>query len=184
MERMTLADGLTGISNRRHFDIAAERLWATSLESGTPMSVLLMDIDFFKLYNDTYGHLQGDECLKEVARTLLASANSDCELIARYGGEEFAVLMSGNQKEAGRVADLLTTRIRELNLPHKNVKQGIVTINCGTSTCSHGEYASLLALIRAADEALYTAKKQGRNRYVQAEMVEGVEGTGPVDKLE
>ena len=165
-------DGLTGIYNRRYLDKVLDNL--ISSRSGDFLSFMMIDIDFFKKYNDTYGHNGGDECLKIVALTLKASLLRSSDFVARYGGEEFAVVMPNVDENGSRIiADRLLKAIRTLNIPHeKSEIASYVTISIGVTTSRVDRTLSGLDYIKRADEALYQAKKNGRNRYVYASLNE------------
>jgi diguanylate cyclase (GGDEF)-like protein/PAS domain S-box-containing protein len=170
MERMAATDGLTGLANRRHLDEVADREWRRCARDHLPLSVLLLDFDHFKLFNDRYGHLAGDGCLRAIASQLDAAARRPCDLAARYGGEEFVLLMpTTNQQGALVVAEGLCRRVRNLRIPHDgNSVEGVVTISIGAATAwpdaCESAFGSIDALLSAADAALYQAKRGGRNR--------------------
>ena len=112
-------DGLTGVANRRYFDQQLDREWRRAIREGTTLSVILTDVDHFKLFNDTYGHLDGDQCLKRVAEVIRKSLRRATDMVARYGGEEFVVLLAAStQQSALEIATLLRQRIYDLNMPH------------------------------------------------------------------
>jgi diguanylate cyclase (GGDEF)-like protein/PAS domain S-box-containing protein len=159
-------DGLTGIPNRRSFDEELQNRWNESLASGTPLSLLMLDIDFFKKYNDTYGHLQGDECLKKVAMCLTETAAGPLNLVARYGGEEFAIVMANTDKvTAFTMAENVNKMIRDLRIPHlQSEVHDYVTVSVGVASILPGESTSPFTLIEKADRALYGAKAKGRDR--------------------
>lgn len=159
-------DGLTGVMNRRAFDETFAREAASSAREGTPLSVLMIDIDWFKAYNDTYGHPAGDECLRQVSQCLLDSARRPGGIVARYGGEEFVVLLpSGDVRQARLVADQLSARLAERAMVHSGSPLGRVTVSIGMAT-GRGQAlrTDALRLLATADAALYDAKAQGRNR--------------------
>jgi len=168
--RLASIDGLTGLANRRAFDETLDQEWRRARRNRTPLSLALIDIDFFKRYNDHYGHQAGDDCLKTVATTLAHAAERPGEMVARYGGEEFAVVLPVcDCKTAGALAEKMRNRITELALPHIGSTLGHVTISCGVATlladtdASHA-FPDEASLISAADQALYAAKEAGRNR--------------------
>ena len=170
MERMAATDGLTGLANRRHLDEMSNREWRRCARDHMPLSVLLLDADHFKLFNDRYGHLAGDACLRAIASELDAVARRPGDLAARYGGEEFVLLVPNTAQEGALiVAESLCQRIRDLRIPHDgNAQAGVVTISIGVATawpasveCTFGSFAALLS---TADAALYKAKRGGRNR--------------------
>src|SRR5579859_6988805 len=159
--RLASIDGLTGLANRRSFDEALDEEWRRARRNRTPLSLALIDIDFFKRYNDHYGHQAGDDCLKTVASTLAAAAERPGELVARYGGEEFAVVLPvANAKTAAALAEKMRSRIAELALPHAgSLITDHVTISIGIATLRNGQdddkaFPDEAALINAADQAL------------------------------
>jgi diguanylate cyclase (GGDEF)-like protein len=166
LKAMSFKDGLTGVANRRRFDEALQREWDRAMRSSDPISLIMMDIDFFKVYNDTYGHPKGDECLKQVARVLQDSVKRSSDLLARYGGEEFAAIVP-NTPGDGVLA--ITREIRDrlamANIPHKGSSIGPrVTLSMGLVTLVPSRGQRPEELIECADKALYRAKSQGRDR--------------------
>jgi len=167
-------DGLNGIANRRHFDEHLEKEWARARRDGTPLALLLIDVDHFKKYNDRYGHQAGDACLKSIAQALAAQARRPADVTARYGGEEFVLLLPDTDR-AG--CELIGSRIRnsladlgidhESNLPSKKVTMSIG----GAKAAFHDAKASSSSLVEAADRALYSAKDEGRDRLVMSGQV-------------
>lgn len=168
LERLSSMDGLTGIANRRSFDIALEREWASALRNQTVITLILIDIDYFKPYNDTYGHLKGDECLSTVAKTLNSLATRPTDVFARYGGEEFVLIAPVTHIEgAKQIAENMKKGIEELSLEHKSSKvSDCLTISQGIATLIPTNELTCNDLINFADKALYEAKKSGRNRYI------------------
>lgn len=166
LTKLSLVDGLTEIANRRHFDETLSRRWRVAARNGTPISLLLVDVDFFKVYNDTWGHQRGDSCLRLVAKAIQSSANRSEDLAARYGGEEFAVILgSTNEHGANLVAEALRIRVERLQIEHgKSSVSPWVTVSIGIATIVPEKGSSQTELIRAADAALYEAKRSGRNR--------------------
>lgn len=164
-------DALTGIPNRRSFDERFERYWRDSMRSGEPLSLLIVDIDHFKLYNDSYGHSTGDNCLRTVASALHAAIRRPLDFCARLGGEEFAVLLPQTPPAgAAKVGELLLEAVRQLAIAHRaNGGRNIVTISVGSATAIAARSHSHMELYRAADEALYIAKTEGRDRMRQSE---------------
>jgi two-component system chemotaxis family response regulator WspR len=166
LERLTRIDGLTGLGNRRYFDeyLAAE--WRRGLRTGAPLSVLMIDVDHFKQYNDAYGHLAGDEVLKQVASVIQDGAARSTDLAARFGGEEFVVILTDvSQEGATLVAERLVQGVRELNIAHG---VGRVTISVGAATAFSQPEGDPDLLLNAADLALFDAKNAGRDRSVAA----------------
>jgi diguanylate cyclase (GGDEF)-like protein/PAS domain S-box-containing protein len=168
LRKLSSLDGLTEIYNRRALDEFLNTEWAFSCEHGTPISLLLMDIDYFKKYNDTYGHVQGDECLKSVARELEVFFHEKGYFAARYGGEEFAVILPNTEaQKAVQLAKDFQCIIQEMNIVHKNSKVSeIVTISIGVSCVYpiNPEPEQMKQVLEFADRALYKAKQNGRNR--------------------
>ncbi|WP_281889827.1 diguanylate cyclase domain-containing protein [Paenibacillus sp. YYML68] len=165
--KQSLCDALTGIANRRHFNSMAQAM----LQAGDDFSLLLMDIDHFKKFNDTYGHYAGDDCLVKVAQTLQKESEAYGGMAARYGGEEFAVLAPVGLVGARKLAERLVAQVQELSIPHAGSEtSSYVTISCGVVCWSElqREKADLQLLINTADDALYAAKRMGRNRYYDA----------------
>ncbi len=166
LERLSLLDALTAIPNRRWFDRVMEQEWNRSIREKLPLSLIMADIDWFKSYNDSYGHQEGDNCLREVACVLNRSLQRPGDFAARYGGEEFAVILPDtDEKGAGTVAETILKRIAEQNIPHRASEiAGHVTLSLGFSTAWPGKGSVLSELIENADRALYQAKAEGRNR--------------------
>ncbi|MFM5309972.1 diguanylate cyclase [Aeromonas caviae] len=165
MNAMANRDPLTGIANRRHFDQACKRAIAQGTTQDVPLTVILLDVDFFKRYNDRYGHQAGDECLILVAECLEESVREPGDLVARYGGEEFVVLLqettlAGGQEVAERIRATLAARA----LPHEDSDVApYLTLSQGIAQWRTGE--SLVMLLERVDGALYQAKEEGRNGY-------------------
>ncbi|QQE64197.1 hypothetical protein GFS31_08760 [Leptolyngbya sp. BL0902] len=167
LETLSMQDGLTGISNRRYFDQCAELEWQRARRNGLPLSLLLIDVDHFKQYNDCYGHGAGDDCLKQVALALLDCCERPFDRVARYGGEEFVALLPETDMEgAVRLAEKMRIAVEALSIPHAHSSAGaVVTVSIGAA--SHGTdrvKRDLCHLQSSADQALYHAKHQGRNR--------------------
>ncbi len=165
LERLSSLDGLTGIPNRRRFDEYLQVAWRQAINGRTPLSLLLIDIDYFKLFNDTYGHQQGDDCLRQVAGAITASVTDAGDLVARYGGEEFAVILpDASSTRAALVAETVRARVRGLNIPHaRSAVSERVTVSVGAATALPAGAMSPALLIAEADQALYCAKHEGRN---------------------
>ena len=170
MKQLASVDGLTGIANRRRFDEALEAEWHRALHNQTPLSLLMIDADHFKAYNDRYGHVAGDECLRRIATVLARSTYRPHDLVARYGGEEFAILLPevpGNLAEG--VAHRMRTNVATEDVIHEGNPLGYVTVSVGFSSIVPASGLSPRQLVSAADGALYLAKKNGRNRVYSAD---------------
>lgn len=172
LQRLSSVDGLTGIPNRRTFDDFIKNEWARARrnEAETELSVIMIDIDHFKTYNDSYGHQQGDDCLKQVAWELNKGIKRDCDLLARYGGEEFvAVLADTPLENAAQLAEKLRKSILKLAISHKSsTTDELVSVSLGVARFIPNTNNNLEQLIEAADKALYEAKQKGRNQVVTA----------------
>jgi len=165
LKRLSRVDGLTGIANRRAFDERLEKEWNRAVREKTSLSLLLCDIDFFKRFNDRYGHQEGDECLKKIAAELETHAHRPADLAARYGGEEFAVILPGTDEEgAMKVGEEVRASIEALAIAHEDVVTGTTTISVGCAVMVPEGAEDVSGLIRRADAALYSAKDLGRNR--------------------
>lgn len=170
LQRLANSDGLTQLANRRRFDEYLEQEWYSGAREQQMLSLILCDIDAFKQYNDSYGHLQGDDCLKQVARTIQDVLQRPADLAARYGGEEFAVILP-NTPVCGAIAVAETIRraLESLAIPHESSPIAArVTISAGVAATIPVHSLSPLVLIHAADAALYEAKHQGRDRAIVA----------------
>ncbi len=168
LENLSATDGLTGISNRRRFDEFLEREWRRGMREYSELSLLLIDIDYFKEFNDRYGHLPGDDCLKQIAATLQRTLRRAGDLVARYGGEEFACVLPGTgERGALRAAHNILSDIARLDIPHEgSTVAEHVTVSIGVATEVPEKGREYSDLIRRADHSLYAAKQQGRNRVV------------------
>lgn len=166
LTELSQKDGLTQLLNRRTFDERAESLWRQAVRNSEPLAILLLDIDFFKGFNDHYGHLAGDKCIQQVSRALETSLSRPSDLLARYGGEEFIVMLPNTEQEgAYHVAERLRRAVANLHVPHKESEAAsYVTISIGGAVISHAPGTQLKDHIHAADLALYESKERGRNR--------------------
>ncbi len=171
LNELAQIDGLTGIPNRRQFDATLSAAFERAVRERTPISLLMSDLDFFKRYNDRYGHLEGDDCLKRIAQRIRSLVRNDWDLAARYGGEEFAMILPGTSREdALRVAQRLNDAVRAMAIP--NLDSGVatvVTISVGCATLVPEDGMTARDLIARADAALYQAKREGRNRVAAAD---------------
>ncbi len=172
LQKLSSLDGLTGIANRRQFDEVLKQEWHRAMRHGNYLSLILLDIDFFKLYNDNYGHQRGDDCLKQVAGVIERSMKRETDLAARYGGEEFAAILPDTDAEgAVGVAEYMIERLAELKIPHARSKVSEhVTISVGVSSLIPDRGTEPAMLIAIADKALYKAKEEGRNRVKTADI--------------
>jgi len=168
---LSFRDGLTGLANRRRFDQFLDAEWRRGIRSGAPLSLIMMDIDFFKAYNDGLGHLAGDDCLRRIAQTLAGAVQRPSDLTARYGGEEFVCILSETELTgARRVAGHVQTAVAEAALSHPGSSVSAwVTLSMGVATLIPTLEDSPQTLILAADQALYAAKNGGRNRISPAD---------------
>lgn len=165
LERLSLFDQLTGLANRRNFDSCLERQFAWSRRSKSPLSVVVGDVDYFKAFNDLYGHPAGDECLSRVARAIAGQVRRPTDLACRYGGEEFTVILPETDLQGARtVAELIRQAVFAQNIPHAGSSVADrVSMSLGLATYN-GQYPSGPDITKAADGALYVAKRNGRNR--------------------
>jgi diguanylate cyclase (GGDEF)-like protein/PAS domain S-box-containing protein len=164
LQVLARTDGLTGIHNRRHFDEQLRAFYTMALRAQTPLAVIMVDLDFFKLFNDLYGHQAGDDCLILVSGIIADAFQRPCDCVARYGGEEFVVAtLDLSQAELVKRAQLLCDKVHESQIPHRDSPHSLVTISVGavSRTPKHDVLPS--DLLKLADRALYKAKQQGRN---------------------
>ncbi|WP_445658582.1 sensor domain-containing diguanylate cyclase [Achromobacter sp. NCFB-sbj8-Ac1-l] len=167
LEKEAQTDGLTGIANRRTFDETLQREWQSAIREGKPLSLLFLDADRFKRYNDRYGHQEGDELLKILALTLRGKARRPRDLAARYGGEEFvALLPDTSQAQALEIAETIRQAVVGLCAQHEDNEGGIVTVSIGVATRIPKPGDDAASLVEAADAAVYRAKESGRNRVI------------------
>ncbi len=164
LEQLASRDGLTGLANRRCFDDTLLAEWQRAMRQQQPLSLLMVDVDNFKQYNDANGHLGGDECLKRIAGAVAAEMRAN-DLVARYGGEEFAVILPNQSlKGAAIVAERIRRRVEQLRLPNELATPRHVTVSIGAATAIASQDRDASALVATADAALYRAKHMGRNR--------------------
>jgi two-component system, chemotaxis family, response regulator WspR len=168
LRRLSHLDGLTGLSNRRYLDEFLEAEWRRALREHTEISMLMIDVDYFKRYNDTYGHVAGDNALRTVATTISREISASRDLVARFGGEEFAAVLPGVGRGGARlIAEKMRRDVAALAVPHIGSEASQhLTISIGGATLTPAEGADVTVLIEAADAALYRAKHEGRNRVV------------------
>jgi diguanylate cyclase (GGDEF)-like protein len=192
LETLSITDALTGLDNRRRFSDVLGAEWQRALRQRSSIGMVMVDIDHFKLYNDRYGHVAGDACLKRVAAALADGVRQEVDLVARYGGEEFAIVLPGADATVARaVAQGSRAMVEALGIPHEGAPRGIVTVSVGVAAMLASERTNSDLLIEAADSALYQAKRHGRNQ-VRGEAPDAPElvpdaepqlGIGPRTKL-
>jgi diguanylate cyclase (GGDEF)-like protein len=164
LEQLSITDALTGLANRRYLEEALGARWEEAVRTGAPIGIAMIDIDHFKLYNDNYGHLGGDRCLRRVAAVLADNVRS-MDMVARYGGEEFAVILPDATPEvAGKVAQRFVEAVRAMGEPHERSPMGKVTVSVGVAATRPEAGDELKTLVERADEALYVAKRRGRDQ--------------------
>ena len=166
LEDFSFRDGLTGVANRRKFDAVFEHEWSQARRANQPFALALFDIDFFKQYNDHYGHVQGDECLKLVGRALASAARTETDFFARYGGEEFVLVLPGTDEQGARgIAERARQAVAAAGIPHAASPLGqLLTVSVGVGSIVPGAEDSPLAFIDRVDRSLYRAKQSGRDR--------------------
>ena len=169
LQRAAMVDPLTKIANRRHFDSFLEKEWQRAMRSGQPLSLVVLDVDHFKLYNDTLGHPAGDACLQQVAQAIASHALRPTDLAARYGGEEFVILFAETDADAAHLlAESIRAHIESLQIPHpRSTTSAWLTVSIGVATIHPHQLDNTESLFVAADRAMYAAKEGGRNQ-VQA----------------
>jgi two-component system chemotaxis family response regulator WspR len=168
LQRLMNSDGLTGLSNRRHFDEYLELEWRRAIREQTQLSLMMIDVDYFKAYNDNFGHLEGDEALRQVAKAIRASCSRPSDLPARYGGEEFALVLPNTSPGGARLlAEKLRQTVAGMNIPHIAPNEGAsLTVSIGLSTVVPQVGSHSRQVIQSADQGLYAAKHNGRNQVV------------------
>jgi two-component system chemotaxis family response regulator WspR len=173
LQRVTNIDGLTGLSNRRYFDECLDAEWKRAIRSQRPLSVLMIDIDHLKQYNDTYGHPAGDAVLTSVADALRKACERSTDNAARFGGEEFVMILPETDLAGTRhLGEKLRRGVEDLRLPHSDSSVGgYVTVSIGGASMNPRRGESPLSLVDAAEKALYEAKTSGRNRMVAGERI-------------
>lgn len=187
LHTLSSLDGLTGLANRRHFDIRLEQLWQEAREQQQPVALIFMDIDFFKPFNDNYGHAAGDECLQKVAGTMCATVTRPNDLVARYGGEEFVCILPATDLQgAYQLACRIQENMSKLNLPHaySNCCEQI-TLSIGVaSEIPMPSETSPGRLLLLADERLYLAKDAGRNRIIRQHPIPDIKTASSIQNKE
>lgn len=164
LQKQSYTDGLTNISNRRHFDCQLNEEWNRGQRNNTPLAAIMLDLDHFKSFNDLYGHIEGDHCLQKIAQGLARSVHRGGDLTARYGGEEFVVLLPDTDKQhAFEVAKHIQKMVLSLAIPHSTSPVGVVTVSLGVASLQPSNHQYPEELVRRADAALYRAKMAGRN---------------------
>ena len=168
LTRLSVIDGLTKIANRRKFDEVLKNEYLLGCRSGNPLSILMIDIDYFKQFNDTYGHLAGDDCIKKVAAALEGSVYRPTDLVARYGGEEFAVILPNTTESGERViAEKIMSEIARLNIPHSSsAVDDKISVSVGGYALVPSIHEDPVFIVAEADKSLYQAKEAGRKRFV------------------
>lgn len=167
LRRLSISDALTNLGNRRHFEVMLDQEWLRAVRAQLPIALIFFDIDFFKHYNDTYGHQAGDTCLKIVADEIGGYARRPADAAARYGGEEFVLLLPGiDLADAAAIAEACRTGVEALGIPHRNSETRVVTVSAGVAALIPDRDLGRRQLVEAADQALYRAKLKGRNRVV------------------
>ncbi len=165
LENIVHLDGLTGIRNRRFFDDALANEWRRGGRRGSPLSLIMIDIDHFKKFNDTYGHIIGDDCLRQVADTLSDTVRRPADFVARYGGEEFSAVLPDTDADAARlIAELMRKRVESLEISHSGSSAEVVTVSLGVATVVPRRSSDPEMLVQSADKMLYEAKESGRNQ--------------------
>jgi len=176
LEALATRDALTGAHNRRVFDEHLMEEWRRAGRSGEPLSLIMVDVDYFKVYNDTYGHVAGDHCLQQIVQALMGCVSRSGDLVARYGGEEFVTLLPNTPEQGALdVAQRMCQKVGELHIVHRGSELDRVTISAGVATLVPKSEEKAAALVSAADAALYRAKEGGRNRAATATYIEETE---------
>lgn len=175
LEKISMVDGLTGVFNRRYLDIFLEKLWDIKMKEKFPIALVMLDIDRFKQYNDTYGHLAGDECLKVMAEIIDQNLDRKSDFVARYGGEEFAILLLNTSEDSAmKLAEEIRKHIEQTPIDN-GIETTSITVSLGVASMISRRYMSASELIKTADYALYEAKRKGRNRVVKASSMKVVD---------
>ncbi len=175
LKRLSSLDGLTGIANRRAYDETLDKCWRNAIREKEILSLIMVDIDFFKPYNDTYGHQGGDDCLRKVAQAIQTSVHRPMDLVARYGGEEFVLVLPGTPIDgAHAVADKMMENVAKLKIKHEgSTVSDIVTISLGVACQIPDKDSNPEDFVSNADKALYEAKENGRNKAIYRDLTKG-----------
>ncbi|QRY78367.1 diguanylate cyclase [Pseudomonas sp. PDNC002] len=175
LEEYSYKDGLTGVANRRMFDTVLDTEWGSAQRSGQPLSLVLLDIDYFKQFNDHYGHINGDDCLRNVGKVLAGALHRPRDFIARFGGEEFVLVLPETDAEAARqIGERCRSLLREQHIAHeKSAVSSLLTISLGVGTAVPAVSDRPLDFVAAVDRLLYQAKQTGRDRLVAAQWSRG-----------
>ncbi|WP_236170705.1 sensor domain-containing diguanylate cyclase [Pseudomonas pseudonitroreducens] len=175
LEEYSYKDGLTGVANRRMFDSVLDTEWGSAQRSGQPLSLVLLDIDYFKQFNDHYGHIQGDDCLRTVGKALAGSLHRPRDFVARFGGEEFVLVLPETDSEAARqIAERCRSVLREQQISHeKSAVSTLLTISLGVGTAVPASSDRPLDFVAAVDRLLYQAKQAGRDRLMAGQWNRG-----------
>lgn len=166
LKELSLIDELTGIANRRHLNVFFENSWLEALRKEQRLVVLMVDIDYFKQYNDAYGHYGGDTCLKQIAQTLAECVPDANNLVARYGGDEFFVVLVDSEEDGRQTARKIEQKIAALAIPHRGSPLGTVTVSIGIAVTVPEKGVSCESFLEQADYALYQAKEKGRKQWI------------------
>ena len=166
LQRLAILDPLTQIANRYRFNQYLEQQWKICQIKQKPLCLIMLDVDFFKNYNDCYGHIQGDQCLLKITQAMLCEVKRPSDLVARYGGEEFVVILPNTKLDDGlKIAQRICQKVQSFKIPHQNSETSkYVTISLGVANMIPCDQLKSEFLIKAADQALYNAKKRGKNR--------------------
>jgi diguanylate cyclase (GGDEF)-like protein len=166
VEALSATDGLTGIANRRAFDDKLAQEWRRSVRNGTPLALLMLDVDYFKNFNDRYGHQAGDECLSQVAQVLQNACRRPVDMPARYGGEDFALILPETELAgAAGVAEMIRQELARRALRHEDSPYGVVTVSIGVLSRTATRDSDAAAMLADVDALLYSAKREGRNMF-------------------
>ncbi len=165
LELLSQEDDLTGLYNRRYFDITLQKEWQRMKRHQTPLCLIFCDVDYFKKFNDIYGHQAGDYCLRLISDIIMQTVSRSSDIAARYSGEEFAIILPEcSEQDALNLVEKIQKAVISKKIPHKKSATGLVTISFGISSLIPDELNSTEVLLRQADKAVYASKEHGRNR--------------------